>query len=213
MQGYQAGDILLFSGRDPVSRWIKLWTLSKFSHVGIVAEVDEATIGRAKSDGVKLPSPMPVLPRHLVFESTTLMESPCLITGESINGVQAHDPYSRVIGYPGKVWRMRLTKDFALDPYEKRHMATSLLRYIGTDYDTKGAVKSGSRWLKEKFWPNPDLRTVFCSEYVARSLQVVGRLPLLNPSGLTPGGLYKRLKKSGVYQPTLEPVWTQEATK
>ena len=208
---YQPGDILFFSGNDAVSRFIKGWTLSWWSHVGIVARTSNYDLSVARSEGITLPFTEDIgLPRNLIYESTNLMDAPCILTQKPVDGVQVHDPYQRTYGYSGTIWRWRLTRDFELNQDEQHKLVRALLRHVGTDYDMRGAIKSGSRWLKQRLWPRADLTTMFCSEYVARSLQVVGRLPLVNPSGLTPGGLYRRLKTSGVYQPELTKVWPSD---
>ena len=71
----KAGDVIGFSGNSWISALINIGTYGipfwGISHVGVMAHA---------ADG-----------RLLLFESTTLENMPCEISGECFNGTQAHD--------------------------------------------------------------------------------------------------------------------------
>ena len=88
----KAGDVIGFSGNSWISALINLGTyglpFSGISHVGIMAHA---------ADG-----------RLLLFESTTLENMPCELSGECFNGTQAHDLTKILQAYAGKVWHYPL---------------------------------------------------------------------------------------------------------
>jgi hypothetical protein len=207
---WQHGDLLLFSGRHCLSWTIRVGTCSHFSHVAGVAEITRAHIWEA-IEGKWLTG----LPREkaeelargfrpgwLLFESTTLVDSPCRITGQRIKGVQAHRPMSRIARYRGEVWLLRLHEDYRLAGEERRKLALGYLSEIGTKYDGRGAFTAGTRLIKRSWYLNrADMSSLFCSEMIARRLQVIGRLPIANPARYSPKSLYRALVGSGVYLP------------
>ena len=71
----KAGDVIGFSGNSWISGLINIGTYGipgwGISHVGIMAHADDG--------------------RLLLFESTTLENMPCEISGECFDGTQAHD--------------------------------------------------------------------------------------------------------------------------
>ena len=111
---FEPGDLLLFAGRGLESRWIAAVTCSPaqllagqwFSHVGICARDPHG--------------------RVLLWESTTLCDLPCEITGRKIHGVQAHLPCDRLAHYDGAAWRLRLAR--ARHAERRRKLATFGLR-------------------------------------------------------------------------------------
>ncbi len=212
---YMPGDIIVFSGRGPISALVKLATCSPHSHVGIVARVSRATLllgpfmgtaGRHWAADEQLLRDWQT--RLLLFESTTLSDAPCEITGEKINGVQAHDPASLVEGFKGRVYRMRLQPAWhrKLGSVGAKRLAGELLSHIGTSYDIPGSVLSATRILK-RLCPSraADRSEMVCVEYVASALLRVLDMsgsPLrlrLKPGQMTPGQFVRRLHGSGVY--------------
>lgn len=209
---FDPGDILVFSGRGPVSALVKVATCSPYSHVGMVAQVAPADLlfsdphKAGKHPAISEDCPRNWQTRNLLFESTTLSSSPCEITGKRINGVQAHDPAAIVRGFRGRVYRMELNPPRQLTKChdESHRLTAALLGRIGTSYDIPGSILSGTRILKRLF-PGcaANRQKLVCVEYVAWALQEAfkrRRLPMeLKPGQLTPGQLVRRLCRAGIY--------------
>lgn len=177
---FQAGDLLFFYGRDPVSRIIE-WATRGPSHVGIVC-------------------PYPRFGCDVIWESTTLCDLPCLVTGKQKQGVQAHCAETRIAIYDGHACRMRLAKSWRLEQHEIARLQTYLLRVIDEPYDLGGAILSGTRLFKwTALMPYPDLGSLFCSELCAAALMRLQRMPLSNPSAFNPASLLRKLRRCGVY--------------
>ena len=108
---WRPGDLLLFSGCHCLSWTIRIGTCSRFSHVGGLAYVDRTLIWRAVDGGWMTGLSEAQVDElacgfragWLLFESTTLVDSPCRITDQLIKGVQAHRPMSRITRYKGEV--------------------------------------------------------------------------------------------------------------
>lgn len=184
---FEPGDLLVFYGRDFTSRVIE-WATRGPSHVGIVCPHPLAA------------QPAGSTPSMLLFESTTLCEEPCLLTGRRIEGVQAHDPVSRIAGYPGKVARVRLTPAWRLNVREIGILHDWLLHVASEPYDLRGALLSGTRLFKwTALMPYPDLDSLFCSELCAAALMRLYRVPLANPSLYNPASLVRILRRCGTY--------------
>jgi hypothetical protein len=87
----KAGDVIGFSGNSWISALINVGTYGipfwGISHVGVMAHA---------ADG-----------RLLLFESTTLENMPCELSGECFNGTQAHDLTKILKAYEGKVYTIR----------------------------------------------------------------------------------------------------------
>lgn len=206
-----AGGLVLFSGSSQTSWGIRLGTCSKFSHVGIIAEVGRNDLLVAsrrntmilESDALKWPkSSWPFL-----FESTTLVDEPCEVTGRTIKGVQAHTLGVRLRGYAGRAWYLKPTDRWQLTGSESCQLTALLLDKIGVAYDPEGAVLAGTIFSK-RWWMTrraADRSTLFCVEYVADALlrSLRGRPDF--PSGLLPGqlspiGLVRWVKEHGLYE-------------
>src|SRR5689334_3757390 len=108
---FRCGDVIGFSGRDVISRAIKLATVPPWywfsahwkcvSHVGICVHYKDMIV---------------------LVESTTLDDEPCLITGKKIKGVQAHTPRERIAYYPGYAFRMRLDDRWRFNKWEGKEL-------------------------------------------------------------------------------------------
>lgn len=151
------GDLIGFSGHNLVSATINLATYGipfwHLSHVGIVGEHDGEL---------------------LLFESTTLNETPCVIQRRQVAGAQSHRIASRIAGYRGKVWHYPLSRP--LLPFEFNRLNKFLRRYIGRDYDTIGAFRAGGigwSWIESKLHEQ-NLESLFCSEYCVAAHAHVG---------------------------------------
>jgi len=205
---WQTGDIVAFSGRGRTSLTIQLATCSSVSHVGCVAAVPAwqlRDLAGCRVVDVAAEQLATWDEAPLLFESTTLSDLPCAITGKLIQGVQAHRPGDRVQSYLGSIWRYRLTDAWretflALDG--PRRLTGHLLARIGTQYDGRGAILAGTRVVKHWWaWSKADRSSLFCSEYLASVLQHVGLFPISNASQITPAGLIRTLVAAEVYGP------------
>jgi hypothetical protein len=121
MDVIKPGDVIGFSGRCWISVGINLATygipLLGISHVGIMANA---------SDG-----------RLLIFESTSLDNLPCEISGENFTGTQAHKLEDILRVYKGRVYHYPLHRP--LYPDENERLTQFLMGTIHTPYDLMGA--------------------------------------------------------------------------
>lgn len=171
----QAGSILLFSGswRDRVSRWIKIGTCSRYTHVAGEATITQKDLRDAASRREKAKKPLFAVPPEswkdgvYLFESTSQCVLPCCLQGKVVSGVQVHPVTERLIDYfPGQVWirnpRQPLTEN------ERILLAIKLLDAVGTPYDFSGAAVSAT-WLL-KYWfgrrKAENTKELYCSEVV-----------------------------------------------
>src|SRR5262249_55067699 len=128
----------------------------------------------------------------LLFESTTLCDVPCALTGKRRAGVQAHDPAARVAGYDGRVALLRLAPAWRLNKDETALLHKWLMHVASEPYDLCGALLSGTRLFKwTALMPYPDLGSLFCSELCAAALMRLYRMPLANPSLYNPASLVR----------------------
>jgi hypothetical protein len=184
------GDLLVFAGAGFESRFIALmscrpWQLLKgqwFSHIGICARGPRGDV--------------------LVFESTTLCDSPCEVLRHKVHGAQAHKPWERLDEYRGKVWRLRLAPREALTESESLRLTNFLMAEIGKPYDYDGALVAGTFALRlcRMFVSRSDV--FFCSDLVLAALKDVRRVDHdLNPRSFSPGRAVRDLTYWGTYQP------------
>lgn len=185
---FEPGDLLVFYGRDFTSRVIE-WATRGPSHVGIICP-HPGQPGAEPGGG-----------RLLLFESTTLCDEPCVLAGKCIQGVQAHDPRSRVAGYRGTAALLRLMPAWRLADREIGLLHDWLMRVASEPYDLRGALLSGTKLFKwTACMPYPDLESLFCSELCAAALMRLQRLPLANPSLYNPASLVREVRRCGTYR-------------
>jgi hypothetical protein len=185
---FRPADIVVVSGKAPVSRAIKARTCSYcdairsllgwptwrcVSHVAICA-VYEGQV--------------------LLFESTTLSRLPCVIRLVRHEGMQAHNPHDWVASTSGAIWVSSLPKYYGLEERESHALTDFLVDHIDRGYDPRGAIQAGARWADDS-----DLSTVFCSEIVAQALMVADVIERDNASKLTPVDLIKSVVSKGIY--------------
>ena len=207
---FEPGDLVIFHGRDFSSRVIE-WATRGPSHVGIVCPHEQGVEGikkveESKSDFSSTPSNSSTLSTSgattnmLLFESTTLCDEPCLLTGKQTSGVQAHEPESRIASYAGGVAQLRLSPAWRLHPREVALLHDWLMRVASEPYDLHGALLSGTRVFKwTALMPYPDLESLFCSELCAAALMRLHRLPLTNPGLYNPASLVREVRRCGTY--------------
>ena len=95
------------------------------------------------------------------MKSTTLANEDCVILGERISGVQAHE-ITDLCRYDGEVWRQRLRDP--LTPEESLELTAELLSHLGEPYSKPKAVLSASHWLNLPFrWEIRKAPGGFCS--------------------------------------------------
>jgi hypothetical protein len=180
----KSGDLIGFSGRSGLSDLINVVTLGLprwgLSHVGILAEHKGEL---------------------LLFESTTLDQLPCVIRGECFNGTQAHRLDDVLASYEGRVWEYPLSRPLYAD--ESQRLSDFLVRTIGVPYDKLGAVRSAGVGLSyvESLLRPEDLRSIFCSEWLAKAYCEIGLLPTDNASRWNPNRLAHRLRQYHITLP------------
>lgn len=185
---FRPADLMLVSGKAPVSRLIKAGTCSYWdafrsvlgfpnwrciSHVGILANYAGQT---------------------LLFESTTLSPLPCVIRGGLHDGMQAHQPREWLTAVEGNIWVASLQKHYTLDEDNSHALTDFLIEHIEADYDPRGALDAGLHWSR-----GCDLSTVFCSEVVGQALMVADVIERNDPSRITPVSLITDVVERGIY--------------
>lgn len=190
----EPGDIMACYGTDRVSRTIRWGTASLFgparlrlgpSHVALIVP------------GVKTP---------LWLESTSLCHAPCLYHGAPRAGVQLHKPETRIPAYTDSggrvdVYRLAPLRQLIGPDLERLGWLTRRVLENGANYDTGGALLSGTRVLKfSRLLPGADLESLFCSELVAEMLMALGRLNDANPGVYNPASLLRTLVRLGNYR-------------
>jgi len=166
------GDVVAFSGKGAVSNIIKWKTGSDISHVGMVLE-SEFIVGEK---------------RIVLIESTSLVNIPDLRTRELIKGVQQQHLSQRLDSYEGQAYYYELKT--VVDDFRKNTMYNWLMSKHAsrTPYDSVQALGSAIDLLDNMGFENkPDFSSLFCSEMVAKVLQLGDFLPsAINPSEQTP---------------------------
>ena len=158
----KTGDILLFSGKGGISEGIKFFTLSKWSHVGMVYRLDDSRDAKSSI---------------FCWESTSLSNLRDADTGKLTKGVQRVELSERLercfaSGYEISVRPLakglsddmvRALNDFPHEvsgrPYEKDKIELLKAAYDGIFGDNR-----------------EDLSSLFCSELVAEAYQRMGLL-------------------------------------
>jgi hypothetical protein len=179
MQQIKPGDVIGFSGRGLISSVIKVGTFaspwSGISHVGVVAQ--------ARGHG------------ELVFESTSLDELPCSVSGVRGPGVQAHAISELVDSYDGAMYNYPLYRE--LYRHESSRLTSYLLQAIGRQYDKNGALHAGGMLYAtvSAMKCGQDLAELFCSELVAAALSNIGVFETTNASRWNPTRLIRELRR------------------
>ncbi len=149
------GDMILFSGADIVSNFVKVFTRSKWSHVGMVVNIPEWDM-------------------VLLWESTTLSKIRDIRTGTVRQGVQLVPLSERIKAYKG-VMAVRLL-DVERTYVMREALAKLRVEVSGRPYeqDKVELFKSAYDFFGGK--NEEDLSSLFCSEMVAEGYQRMGLL-------------------------------------
>lgn len=144
----QPGDVIAFGGLEGLSYLIKMVTVSKVSHVGIILQAQMPSV-----NGQII---------NQIIESTTLGDC----AGVTINRMSTH-----IESYPGDIWWLPLT-DFYREHLDQGAMFSFLLDQVGKPYDAPQAILSAL----DGFIPDnrKDLDRLFCSELVIAGLEAGG---------------------------------------
>jgi hypothetical protein len=178
---YQPGDIIGFSGYALSSIAINIATYGipfwSTSHVGIIGEYEG---------------------RKLLFESCWNNEDPCVIQNKQFRGTQAHEIEPRIERYFGKVWHYPLYRE--LYDFEKERLNTFLADTIGTPYNQLDAMRSGGiglSWI-ESLLRDPDLSSIFCSEWCCAAHTATGIFRTDNVSRWNPNRFVRTERSQGI---------------
>jgi len=176
------GDLIGFSGEGFTGDIINLGTYGiprwGICHVGIMGEA---------KDG-----------RLLLFESTTLDDLPCEITGARFDGTQAHQLDAVLQRYRGKVWHYPFYRPFY--GFERKRLTEFLMGTIHVPYGMMDAFRSADNGLSyfELLLHGTDLHRIFCSEWCAAALSYCGVWPTTNFGRWNPNKLLRHLRIHGV---------------
>ena len=134
--------------------------------------------------------------RLLLAESTTLSESPCVLAGRCVRGVQAHAQADAIAAYRGKAWIGRVGHWSRLSESESRKLTDMVLSLAEAPYDELGAVLAGTHWLK-RLLVGEDASRLFCSEFCAWLLKHLNRWDWDASGRHTPAGMARGGPRTG----------------
>lgn len=190
----EPGDIFACWGSDWISRGISLPTSSLIGPRGLRWAPSHVAIACQRF--------APNESQCFWWESTSLTDRPCLESHRTVSGVQVHTIGARMQDYlqaGGRVSVYRLSRFDKLSHDERIDLRLFLYGLIAEEYDTLGAVVSGTRLIRHvTLWRN-QLDTMFCSEMIAVVLQWLTLMCRENPSVFTPGRLLRQLVTQGTY--------------
>ena len=171
----KTGDVIAFSGTSGFSGFIKLFTNSKYSHVGIVIKSDTEMFG----DTIFL------------VESTTELGKSNYDGQQVIKGVQTHFLSQRLAMYQGGAWILPLKEPLSTEGSQKmvKWLRNSYAKAV--PYDSVQIFGAGLEAIENALGlqNKPDYTRLFCSELVTKALLLGGALDIednINPSSQTP---------------------------
>lgn len=156
------GDIVLFSGRDPISTVIKWATRSKWSHVGMVIRSQE-------------------LDMVLLWESMLIGAIKDVQSHTVKQGVQLVALSERIKSYSGIVGTRRL-EDVDMTPDRIKDLAVFRAEIKDRPYEEDKIELMKSAYDGSFGNNEEDLSSLFCSEMVAEAYQRMGLLTDNTPS-------------------------------
>ncbi|MDH5561015.1 MAG: YiiX/YebB-like N1pC/P60 family cysteine hydrolase [Deltaproteobacteria bacterium] len=157
----KTGDVILFSGKGTISNGIKLFTSSKWSHVGMVLKLPDSKA-------------------NFLWESTTLSNLKDAISGTVKNGVQLVLLRDRLRTYDGEKSIRHLSYSITADEYYRLMGFREKMR--GRPYETNRLELIKSAYDGPFGHNEEDLSSLFCSELVAEAYQEIGLLDNNKPS-------------------------------
>lgn len=156
------GDLVLFSGKGHFSNIIKLGTLSKWSHCGLILKVPEYDF-------------------IAIWESTTLSNIKDLESGKLRKGVQLVPLSDRINKYNGDIAIRHLQGADLPENSVKKLM--DLRKELRGKYYEKSKVELFKAAYDGPLGKNQeDLSSIFCSELVAEAYQRLGLFSETKPS-------------------------------
>jgi hypothetical protein len=167
----KTGDVIAFSGKGAFSNIIKWRFGTDCSHVAIVYSEEVGSFGKVV----------------MIVESTTLTTLADAQTGDLVKGVQLHFLSKRLDSYDGDAWWVPLKEP--LSEQGERKMCAWLRKTHDQriPYDTAQAIGAGINFWDSILENDPDFSKLFCSELVARALQIAGVVDEdVNPSETAP---------------------------
>jgi len=184
---FRPGDIIGFSAGDCLGAAVNFSTLGwpflppcwrGITHVGIVSVNEHG--------------------QNILWESTTLVDQPCLYCGRRHDGVQAHVLENRIAGYDGYIWRYPLRVH--LDHIQLAQLDRFCAGAHGTPYDAAGVIDSRTLclgWLVRRFLKE-DTSMFFCSEFTAGALNAMEVWDTPNVSRWNPNRFCRTLLAVGL---------------
>ena len=152
----QTGDLVLFSGETLFSLFIRIFTVSPYSHIGIVMIEEDVRLWESAKRAIK---------DH---------------KGKLKAGVRLTTLSDRIAGYEGEVFIRQLNKKLEANAQTELRKIREELKNRPYERDTAELIKAG--WDGPFGGNTEDLSSIFCSELVAEAYQRVGLL-LEVPSG------------------------------
>ena len=134
----------------------------------------------------------------ILCEATAWPSQPCIIRGVYTDGLQCHGISARVWSYPGRVWRYPLTTP--LMDEQSKQLTDFAVENLGRRYDYVGAFRArgaGFGWLERRL-RKEDLRSLFCSEFVAAGWRAAGIVGWRNASAWSPNRLARAARAAAV---------------
>lgn len=164
----KTGDVLLFSGKGAISEGIKFFTISKWSHVGLVYRFDG-----------------PLDPEGSIFcwESTTLSDLKDADTGKLTRGVQRVELSERLERCFARGYEIAL-RPLTAGLTDPMIAALNAFRHevSGRPYEKSEIELLRSAYDGVLGENQEDLSSLFCSELVAAAFQRIGLLGRTKPS-------------------------------
>ena len=153
-EALRTGDLILMEGNSVFSYFIKKFTKSKWSHVGLVIKISD-------------------LDMILLWESCARPHGVDVQTGTVKAGVQLSPLSKRIDECPGEVAVRRLKTP--LTGTDKEKLAILRQQWKNRSYETDGAQLAKSALdLTDMGKNDEDLNSFFCSELVAESYKRIG---------------------------------------
>ena len=156
------GDIVLFSGKGRISSFIKWFTKSPWSHVGMVICSPEWNM-------------------KLLWESTTLSKIKDITSGEARQGVQLVPLSERIRAYDGRIG-IRKLQGVSVSTEMKQKLMEFRQEVKGRPYEESKLELLKSAYDGPFGHNEEDLSSLFCSELVAEAYQRMGFVSLSLPS-------------------------------